>query len=186
MSMARLNVVQSARKSPGTCGKCQKVIQPGEKYIWWKFRQLGKRVRCADHPPEAWERESNSKRQDMMQAEEAYSLVESSETAEEAAGHLRDAIGFVESVKEQLESAIDGWESAQMTSHEMYQTFCDDRDSLGDWIDQAETWADDLEGWEEGDTADDLDPDKDPDDGSEPGWMSEIVGVMEEPPGLNF
>lgn len=45
--MPRVNKVDSARKTPGTCGKCGCDIAKGEPYVWWKFRFGGKRVRCA-------------------------------------------------------------------------------------------------------------------------------------------
>ena len=51
--MPRVTSVQKARKSPGSCGKCHKVIQIGESYCWWKFRSGGSHVRCSNplcHP----------------------------------------------------------------------------------------------------------------------------------------
>jgi hypothetical protein len=33
------------------CGKCGKVIQPGEHYLKWEFRYGGAHYRCTAHPP---------------------------------------------------------------------------------------------------------------------------------------
>lgn len=54
--MARLNHVQKARKSPGSCGRCSTVIAAGDPYYWWKNRAPGqrsgvRRLRCEAHRP---------------------------------------------------------------------------------------------------------------------------------------
>jgi hypothetical protein len=46
--MPRVNRVEKARKSPGTCGRCNNVIPVGEPYKWIKFRYGGKKLRCKD------------------------------------------------------------------------------------------------------------------------------------------
>ena len=48
--MPRVNSVEKARKSPGTCPKCSKKIEKGASYIHWKFRYGGKRIRCTICP----------------------------------------------------------------------------------------------------------------------------------------
>jgi hypothetical protein len=34
-----------------SCGRCGKVIQPGERYLSWSFRYGGTYYRCIEHPP---------------------------------------------------------------------------------------------------------------------------------------
>lgn len=49
--MARVKTIKKARKSPGKCATCGRVIEAGESYYSWAFRYGGKHCGCSSHFP---------------------------------------------------------------------------------------------------------------------------------------
>lgn len=174
---ARLNKVTRARKSPGTCGRCGAVINIGDGYYYWKFRFGRRQIRCLDHAPAPWERESNSKRQDLMRASDAFAACQNADAPEDAAASLREAIGYVESARDEFQNAVDGWSSTGLENSEMAQNFEYAVSDLDDWLSDAEQAADELEAW---------DP-TDPDNADDPdAWQDVIIGNLGDVPDPDF
>jgi predicted RNA-binding Zn-ribbon protein involved in translation (DUF1610 family) len=161
---AKLNVVNKARKSPGTCRKCGKVIAVGESYVHFKFRYGSKQI-AHNTPacrPTADERESNPKRAAHNRATGLVTLAKSATTPQDAAGFLREAMEAVEEIVGDLESSLSSWSGTNFEYGEMAESFQTTKDELNDWIANAEEWADDLEGMDEA-------PDEPGDEPVEPG-----------------
>lgn len=146
MSMARLNRVQKAAKPQGTCQKCGAAIDKGDPYVWWKFRYSGTYKRCTrpQCQPQPWERESNQKRADLMQAEDALAEATSATDPDDAGSYLDQAAELVRGVAEQLEETASAWQGTNLEYSEQYQVYQDDAASLTEWADTAERVASDL------------------------------------------
>lgn len=99
MSIAKINHVQAARKTQGTCGKCQTPINIGDPYRWYKvgFRARFKHVRCTSSAcmPRPSELESSRISEVYAAQEDAQDRIEGAETVaemNEAISDLQDAI----------------------------------------------------------------------------------------------
>lgn len=177
--MAKLEFVKAARtsKKVRACGKCSREILKGDSYFHWTMYFRGPEAyRCVDHKPEPWEVESNEKRAAIMRGQNAWGLAQDAETPEDAAGHIRDAVGEAETARDLFQEAVDGWSGTGLEMSEMAQNFEYAVDELDSWISEAETLADDLEGWA---------PDE-PEDGEEGEDWADLLANVDEFPEPDF
>jgi hypothetical protein len=158
MGLCQVTEVRAAKKDQGKCGKCGQALPAGSSYRWWKGRFGPKHVRCVGCKVEDWERETNPLRAEHMQADETLGLVERDVDVADPSGaavHLRDAISATESIVDTLTERLDGWSGTGLENSEQYSATETTRDELQQWIDDAESAADELEGMEQPDSADD-------------------------------
>jgi hypothetical protein len=182
MSMAKLNTVKKSRKEV-KCEKCGVVLPPGSPYVSWKFRYGGTHYRCENHRPAYWERESNSKRQDLIRAGDAFANAQSADSAEEASGYLLEARDYVEGVKDALQESVDAWMDTNLQFSYRYESYESAISEMEDWISNVEDAASELESWEP-EAVDPADVDED-DDGVDESWR-EIVDNLDEIPDVEL
>lgn len=155
MSVARVTVVKSARKSPGKCGKCEKTIKKKQGYRWWKlgFRSRFKRVRCLECPaPRASELESN----DSMSS--VWSAQETMEDALAAATTREDVEAAVQEAGNGVGEAIDSWNEKKDNLESAFPNGSPAIEAIDEYISNAESLQEALEGFsvegdEDGDDA---------------------------------
>lgn len=148
MSLCKLHTVKSARKPQGKCGKCGTAIEVGDGYRWWQGRYTGKRVRCMAGActPRVWERETNSLRQEHMQAEDEVATLKNEVLDPQAATQaLQDAIAMAESVRDQLQERLDGWAGTNLEYSQQYDSCTETVDALDTWLQTAEGVASALD-----------------------------------------
>lgn len=177
--MARLTRVAHARKEGLTCERCQVEIAKGDPYQWWKFRLGGKHIRCMKHTPASWERESNSKRQSVMQAEDAVMDAQAAEDQQEAIDKLQEAIDYAENVRDEFQSAVDSWADTNLQYSYQYEAFESAVQELEDWLSDAEGALSDLQGWEPEEVVEDPDSDIEPE--VDEGWREYVDGLPDFP-----
>jgi hypothetical protein len=152
MSMCKLNRVSKARKAQGKCGKCGTPIEQGDAYVWWQGRYTGKHVRClkASCQPEAHERETNPIRAEGMQGEDAIAKAQSlTYDHMGAAEAVREAIGFAESIRDQLDERVSAWQDTNLANSYQAEACEMTKDAFDEWASEAESVADDLENLEQ-------------------------------------
>jgi superfamily I DNA/RNA helicase len=141
--MPRVTLVQHARKSQGSCGKCGTKIKIGDSYRWWKFRYGGRYIRCAK--PECAPRAS-----DLTQSafySQLYSIQDalSDAIANQSTDDMQAVADDLRSLGEECSSNRDNMPEALQDSEtgELLQTRADECESRADEIDSA---ISDLEG----------------------------------------
>lgn len=152
--MARVTSVAKARKSPGSCAKCNKKIEPGQPYIWWKFRYGGKIKRCTNCPrPRVSELIASDKLSRVCAAGES---IEDALAEFDKTGELEDLKSAAESAAEELrEVAQEYRDSADNVESGMNNRMpiCDEleekADNLESKADEIESAASDLEEFDE-------------------------------------
>lgn len=162
MSIARLHRVEKCRKSPGSCGKCSAVIQPGESYRWWTggFRSRSKSLRCKNCPsPSDSQRESNSSYAILWDArDEFYAAVDDAKTNEELKSAAEDAASAVR-------DAISDWEDKKSNLENGFPNGCPAIEEIDEKIGEAESLADALESYEPDEDIGSEDQDEDEEEG---------------------
>lgn len=115
---------KSSRGSKRVCGRagCGHVIQPGERFYWWKFRYGGKQVRCMEHSPQQYE---------LTQSKMS--------TVYQAMDEARNNLGTLEETKAAIESLAS-------TVEEVVQEYRDAAEPFGGGGPNGEK-AEELEGW---------------------------------------
>ena len=147
--MTRVTKVERARKSPGKCGSCQAEIQAGDPYYHWSpgFRSRYKALRCAKHPPKPWETESNPKRAALIEAEYLIVTATEADRPDSAVATLENAIGLVETAKEELEAS-----ASSIQEHFQYSEKAEAMErhasELDEWINTANEVMEKLGEWE--------------------------------------
>lgn len=181
MATARLNTVKSARKPGMKCGVCQTPIEKGMPYVWWKFRFGGRYIRCMAHKPQAWERESNSKRQDLMRASDALDNARSETTATDAINALTEARDYAESAKDEFDNAVQSWTGTNLEYSENYQNFESAVSELEDFISDVEDAMSELESLDEPDEAA-FEDDPDGYDDAQAEYESDLQRILDDIP----
>jgi len=87
------------------CGRCGKVIEPGEQYLSWSFRYGGTHFRCLDHRP----RPSELTQSKMA---EVYAAIETAEDQLDGCGDVEDIKNLIEEVAEAARSVADEYREA--------------------------------------------------------------------------
>lgn len=139
----RVNRVARCLKSPGTCGRCGKVIAKGEPYVWAKGRYTSKRVRCAEFKCRL--RDSDLTDSKMSAAWAATEAVEDTldawegDDAEEVATALTDC---AEAIREVAQEYRDSFESLpenlqQGGVAQGWEEKADELESFADSLDDA-------------------------------------------------
>lgn len=136
--MPRVKTIKKARKSPGACRKCGKVIEAGEGYRHWAFFRSSKIVRCMECPsPRPSELTESDKKSRLYAAQESVQDFASEHTddvsnyASGVLGALQDASREAQEVADEYQDALDAWESGNEMLEEMQQA--------------AEAWVDVLD-----------------------------------------
>jgi hypothetical protein len=142
--MPRVTSVEKARKSPGTCGKCSKVIKAGSSYIHWKFRYGGKRIRCSLCPRPRQSELTNSDKLSRCYAagesiEDAIACFRKDFDIEDLRGALENAASECTEVADEYRDSASNVESG-MNGNRM--PICDE---LEEKADNLESKASDIE-----------------------------------------
>lgn len=206
---ARLMKVTRANRAH-ECGKCRQPIEKGSPYVWWKFYRSAKRYRhdTPECQPTAVELESNSKRQGIAEAEAKIADAANIEAPADVAEAIREAIGSVEGVIEELDSALQAWSGTGLENGELYSAFENDKEALEAWNTQAEAIAEEISALDTGleDPGDAPDPEDYEDGEEDPDYIrdaeewdeqtsevencsrevQEKLSELEEIPGLSF
>jgi hypothetical protein len=185
----RVHKVKSARKDQGTCGKCGKTIAIGDGYVWWKFRFVGKRIRCA--APACY-----PKAQDLTQSEWISRLADFDDARAEITSAFysdpEDAASAIESLAEELREF--GEEQSDKISNmpdalqdsDTGQLLQERADAMSTAADELEDVASTLRSLDIVDTSDDqavrdnAGDEYDPEDGSEEEWLEDMRTQAEE------
>lgn len=154
--MARVNHVKKARKSPGTCGKCDKRIAKGVPYIFWAFRYGGKRIRCSACPgPRPSDLTSNDKLSRCYAAGESISdaidQFRSDREVDSLKSTMEDAANEVREVGEEYRESAQNIEDGFGHETEMSQQSQEKGDNLDSKADEIESAAGELEEFEDAD-----------------------------------
>lgn len=185
MGMARLNKLTARgtrNGKPRKCGTCGKEIASGDVYYWWKFRFGGRHIRCANHPPEHWERESNDKRREIMQGQDAVEAAREALTLEDAISAVEAAIAHAEAAEESFQNAVDGWQGTNLENAEIFQTFESAVSELDDFVSSAGQVLSELQDFDP--EHDDDGEDRDEDDPADE-WL-EIANGLDDFPDPDF
>ena len=139
--MARITVVQSARKDQGTCSRCGGEIKAGDTYRWVSLRRAYGSIKikrcmkqeCRFRPTDL----STSRMAEIDQAHEDADFGDTLDTITEAmqdfASTVRDVgDGYIESA----DNIEDGFGHATMQSDELREK----GEALTDWADELENW----------------------------------------------
>lgn len=153
--MPRVNSVEKARKSPGTCPKCSKKIEKGASYIHWKFRYGGKRIRCATCPRPRQSELTNSDKLSRCYAagediSDAIDAFRKDLDEEGLRGTLEDAANTLREVAEEYRDSSSNVENG-MNGNRM--PICDELDEKADNLeakaDEIDSAAAELEEFDE-------------------------------------
>lgn len=141
MAVAKLRQ-QTARKMYH-CGRCGKVIEPGEKYFRFAHFRQPKQYRCLEHRPRPSELESNDKLSSLYSIQESLtddlnSFVQGNIDVESLTSSLENAADEARTVGEQYGESADNMESGWPNGHYMI-------DELREKADACEDWATELE-----------------------------------------
>lgn len=131
--------VKSTRGAVRKCGRCGRVIAPGQKYFQWSFRYGGTHFRCGEHTP---------RRSETTQSilGEVYAAIEVAEDDLPGAECVSDVVALVAGVAEIVDAVIDQYREAA--------------EHFGGAGENAER-ADELDGWK--DELESFDPEEEED-----------------------
>jgi hypothetical protein len=141
--MPRINNVHNSRKAH-KCGRCHKVIPRGADYRYVTPRYGAKKIRCMEfacrfRPTDL----SGAKTTQIEEAiEDAQAAIADATCYEDIQGALAACGEVASEVAAEYQEANDAWAGGQ------------GRDDLQEKIDACESFADDCEGWEFGEDAD--------------------------------
>jgi DNA repair exonuclease SbcCD ATPase subunit len=154
--MPRVTTVQRAKKSPGSCSKCQKAIKTSDSYRWWKPRYGRKHVRCVQPAcaPRASDLTSSDKLSRVYGAgesiEDAIEQFRKDKEIEALKGVLEDAAQELNEVAEEYRESASNIESG-FNGNRM--PMCDEleekADNLESKAEEIESAAGDLEDFDE-------------------------------------
>lgn len=157
--MPRVTSVKSCRKTQGRCGNCQKEINVGDPYRWWKFRYGGRRVRCMDP-------KCSPTKYDLTQSSTLHSVYGIQDEIEDGVGLARDAFeagdmeGAVGRIREAGESAAGMAEEFASECRDAADAWEHGNAELEERADYAEEWEQEISNAHgEADDADEDDPD---------------------------
>lgn len=141
--MARLTTVDKARQSPGNCGKCQKEIKKGDRYLWWKPFRSGKRMRCGTCPrPRPSEVATNDKVSMCLSAGES---VEDAINLFRKNGEIEDLRSELESAAETVREAAEAYRESAQNIEDGFQHTTSQSDELNEKGDNLDSKADEIE-----------------------------------------
>lgn len=184
--MPRVNSVDKARKSPGTCGKCSKKIDQGQGYIWWKFRYGGKRIRCSTCPRPRQSELTNSDKLSRCYAageaiEDAIDAFRKSLDVEDLRQALEDAANELTEVAEEYRDSASNVESG-MNGNRM--PICDELEEKADNLEskasELESAASELEEFDEDQAKEDAENDLEGEEMSAEKREAKIEEIVQE------
>lgn len=141
--MTKVLTVAKARKSPGSCGRCNKPIEVGAAYIWWAFFRSSKRVRCMTCPrPRQSELSGNEKLSMCYSAGES---IEDALNAFRKDGELEDLRSAVEGAAETVREAAEAYRESASNIEEGFQHSTEKSDEMNEKADNLEGKADEIE-----------------------------------------
>lgn len=154
--MARVNTATKSNRGKAiSCNKCQKPIEVGQEYFFWQFAYSPKRTRhvsCGKPKP-------SELTQSKLSA--AYAAIESCEEslpgldeAADIASALRDCAQEIDNVRQEYQDGLDNMPDGLRDAAENGQTG-ETMQSLEDFQQNLESAADDIEGEDAPEEADD-------------------------------
>lgn len=150
------------------CGRCQAVIQPGDKYFYFAVGFRGaKQIRCKDHHPRQSEL-TGSKMSSAYAANESLEdrIAEEKITIEDIAVALEETASDIESVRDEYQESFDnlpqGFQEGDQGSNIQEKI-----DGLTEYVDTLNNAAQEVRGLEESSTDSDVPEDSEADSPAE-------------------
>ena len=196
--MPRVNSVEKARKSPGTCSKCGKKIESGARYIWWKFRFGGKRIRCGACPRPRQSELTNSDKLSRCYAagesiQDAIDTFQKDFDIDSLRSTVEDAANEIREVAQEYRDSAESVESGMNNRMPICDELEEKADNLESKADDMESAAGNLEEFAEDTARDEAESEAEGKDEKEKeekveelfkdkqeAWAEEQVGYIEE------
>ena len=196
--MPRVNGVVKARKSPGSCSKCGKKIPKGARYIWWKFRFGGKRIRCGSCPCPRQSELTNSDKLSRCYAagesiQDAIETFQKDFDVDSLRSSVEDAANEIREVAQEYRDSADNVESGMNNRMPICDELEEKADNLESKADEMESAAGSLEEFDEDAAKEEAEDEAEGKDEKEKeekveklldekreAWVEEQVGYIEE------